>query len=476
MIRLSRTFLILAVVAIVGLIPLIGPQAQPAERLLKALRAQTGVPGMAAAVARDGELLWHFEVGFAELEKARPVGPDTIFRLASVSKAVCSVMAARLLEEGTLSLDARVGELLPQQPQQYRELLFRDLMTHSSGLPHYQLRDAGRGRRHYESALQGLAELGDRELVDVPGAAYLYSTHGFSLASAMMEAAAGQSFPDLFARLITGTAAGAGITLESLKRTYKDRSEIYAGHRGRAPRRLVREDFSYSWCGAGMQSSAAGLARFGASLFGPGGLLGQAGQALIRHPLAGRDGQEIKGDRWLMTLGWRRGRDQGGDVFIHHAGVTNGARSVLAVWPEKRLAAALVSNASWTGRMETTAEALAAAATASVEPPICPPSGSAAYRGSLAGAALTARIEWRAAGRDCIGRMSGENALAAWVSRFNFAAVSGFPLIQLDADRWGLVTPIGISILTGSASRLEGLVGSRLLELGRLDGPGEEEE
>jgi CubicO group peptidase (beta-lactamase class C family) len=468
--------LILAVVGLAGLVSFSGPQARPAERLLEALQAQTGAPGMAAAVARDGEVIWRSEVGLADVEKSKPVGPDTIFRLASVSKAVCSVIAAKLLEEGRLSLDARVGELLPRLPRQYKDILFRDLMTHSSGLPHYQPRDAGRGRRHYESALQGLAELGDRPLAHDPGTTYLYSTHGFSLASAMMEAAAGQTFSDLFAKLVSGNEAGARITLERLEGTYKDRSEIYAGNRGGAPRRLVREDFSYSWCGAGMQSSAASLARFGASLFGQRSLLGVAGQALIRQPLAGRSGESIEGDRWLMTLGWRLGRDHRGDPIIHHAGVTNGARSILAVWPEKRLAAVMLSNASWTGRMAATAEALALAATASVEARACPPRGSAAYRGSLAGEALEAQIEWRAARSDCTGLMSGENALSDWVSRFNFAEVSGFPLIRLAGQRWVLVTPIGGSILTGDASRLQGMVGSRPLELVRQDGPSEKEE
>ncbi len=460
-----RPFLIAVLAGVACLVQIAGVGALPADRILEALRTQTGVPGMAAAVARDGKVLWRYESGFADIEEAVKVGPETVFRLASVSKAVCAVMAAKLLEENTLSLDSRVGDLLPDQPRQYRELLFRELMTHSSGLPHYQLRDAARGRHHYERALDGLAELGDRNLSHEPGTAYLYSTYGFSLASAMMEAAAGKAFPDLFDRLIADTGAGTGITLERLDGANEDRSEIYQAARGGAARKLVREDFSYSWCGAGMQSSASSLARFGASLFGEQAALGEIGQALIRNPLVGRTGEQIEGDRWLMTLGWRRGWDHQGNFFIHHAGVTNGARSVLAVWPEEKLAVALLTNASWTGRMAATAEALAVAAMAPLTSGICPASQHTSYRGSLAGEALEAQIQWLTPGEDCIGLMTEEKALNDWVSRYNFAEVLGFPLIGLEKNRWVLVTPIGASILTGPPSRLSGLVGSRAFEL-----------
>ena len=370
-------------------------------------------------------------------------------------------MAATLVANQTLTIDTPTVDLLPDLPEQYHNLTLRDLMTHTSGLPHYQPRDGNRGDTRYASAIDGLAQLGDRPLVAPPGAGYRYSTHGFSLASALLEAATGKNFIELFDDLVAN-----GIALESEAmadgNTGTDRSRIYAG----AGDELVPEDFSYSWCGAGMEASAVALANYASTVFSdPNAIDGRARRLLI-EPLVDRDGESVDADRWTMTLGLRRSTDASGDVYIHHAGVTNGARSIVAVWPATGLAAALLSNASWTGRMEDTAVALAVAATAVENEHRCTP-GVADYTGRLRGDPLAAGIEWRSDRHGCRGRMTGGNALSSWTASFNFGRASGPALIPLGDDRWGLVTPIGIAILSGNQASLEGRVGSRELWLER---------
>jgi hypothetical protein len=59
-------------------------------------------------------------------------------------------------------------------------LTMRDLMTHTSGLPHYEARDFARGRKNYRRASAGLEQIGDQSLTSPPGTSYLYSTHGSS--------------------------------------------------------------------------------------------------------------------------------------------------------------------------------------------------------------------------------------------------------------------------------------------------------
>lgn len=439
------------------------PSAVPANpaTLLDRLREQTGIPGMAAAVSIDGRLAWHGESGFADIEARRPVSPDTRFRLASVSKFVCSIMAAEVVADELLALDTRAGDVLPTLPRQYHELTLRDLLTHTSGLPHYQPRDSNRGETHYASAIDGLAQLGDRPLIARPGEQYVYSTHGFSLASAMLEAATGRNFIELFDEI-----AGAGIALESeamaVAKASDDRSRIYAG----AGDELEREDFSYSWCGAGMEATATALSNYVSAVFSGPDAIDRTARRLLIEPLDSRDGTVVDAGRWTMTLGVRRSTDATGDVYVHHAGVTNGARSIVAVWPARGLAVALLSNASWTGRMEDTAVALGLAATAAVDEPGCAP-GAADYVGRLRDEPLEARIEWSPDPEGCRGRLTGDNALTSWTDGFNFGGADGPMLIPLGRERWGLVTPIGIAILSGNQAALTGLVGSRQLSLQR---------
>lgn len=441
-------------------------QAAPLDELLDALLEQTGVPGISVAVSRQGVTLWRGEAGFADLEIDKPVAADTIFRLASVSKAVCSVIAAKLVETEVLAVDTRVGALLPELPEQYHPLTLRDLMTHTSGLPHYEARDFGRGRDHYESAVAGLEQLGDRALLSRPGSDYLYSTHGFSLASAMMERAADRTFIELFDESVArGTMA-----LESTRHRSVRRTAIYEVSRNGGARNIEREDFSYSWCGAGMESSAVDVSLFASTLFGEHGVLGEAGQQLLAAPMPDRNGNIVTAERWSMTLGWRRSQDVRGDTFLHHAGVTNGARSILAVWPETGLAVALLSNASWSGRMEDTAVAFALAAQADESladksSADCPDPGRYEYSGRSRDAAIEGTITWQHSAAACAALLAGDNELTAWFSRFNYGVVDEQPLIWLGNSRWGLVSSIGVSILSRNGMRLEGLVASGSLRL-----------
>lgn len=56
----------------------------------------------------DGRLVHEAGYGLADVENARPCRPDTVMRIASISKAVTATIAARLVDEGKLDLDASV--------------------------------------------------------------------------------------------------------------------------------------------------------------------------------------------------------------------------------------------------------------------------------------------------------------------------------------------------------------------------------
>jgi CubicO group peptidase (beta-lactamase class C family) len=436
---------------------------------MRALHEQTGVPGLSAAVSVHGNLVWHGESGAADVLGGKPVQQNTVFRLASVSKAVCSVIAAKLVEDGSIDIDARAGDLMPDLPQQYDSLTLRDLMTHTSGLPHYEARDFARGRKNYASAMAGLEQLGDRDLVSPPGTTYLYSTHGFSLAGAMMEQASGKSFSELFDSTIRTTSRQGTLALESESQGSNLQTRIYEGKKNGDPRELERENFSYSWCGAGMESTATELSNFTSSLFGPRGLLSPLGQRLLTQPLPDRNGDIVITNRWVMTLGWRQSTDIRGERYIHHSGVTNGARSILAIWPKSGLAVSLLSNAAWTGRMEDTAVAFALASERAGVEKNCVETISQSYRGSFREQPITATIKWQDSAGYCPGRLEGTNALTEWLSQFNFSNPNGHKLVHLIKNRWGLVTPIGISILTGDPSKFSGLVGSGEVVFVRTD-------
>ena len=115
-----------------------------------------GVPGAAVAVVRDGEVVYLKGHGVREAGGDRSVTPDTVFPLASCTKAFTTTILAMLVDEGKMSWDDPVRKHLDwfhlSDPLADRDVTLRDLVTHRTGLrrPRHALvslaRKAGRNR------------------------------------------------------------------------------------------------------------------------------------------------------------------------------------------------------------------------------------------------------------------------------------------------------------------------------------------
>src|SRR5687768_15130467 len=71
------------------------------------------VPGAVALVLRDGRPVYERAFGWSDKESGRKMATDTIFRIASQSKALTSVAILALMEEGALSLNSPVSQFIP---------------------------------------------------------------------------------------------------------------------------------------------------------------------------------------------------------------------------------------------------------------------------------------------------------------------------------------------------------------------------
>ena len=108
------------------------------------------LPGLLVAVVRDDRLAWLGTRGFRDVEAGRPVEPDTIYRIYSMTKPVTTAAALMLYEEGRFQLDDPVAKHLPafaetrvfagggadsfETEPLVRPITVHDLMTHTSGL------------------------------------------------------------------------------------------------------------------------------------------------------------------------------------------------------------------------------------------------------------------------------------------------------------------------------------------------------
>lgn len=106
------------------------------QREIDRLAGELGVPGAAVGIV-DGDAEHALSTGIASVRTGTPVTPDTLFQIGSTSKTVTATAAMRLVEDGALSLDTRVQEVLPGfrlgDPGALDALRVRHLLTHSGG-------------------------------------------------------------------------------------------------------------------------------------------------------------------------------------------------------------------------------------------------------------------------------------------------------------------------------------------------------
>ena len=236
-------------------------------------------------------------IGFADVENAVPCSRETRMRIASVSKAITMLAAARLWENGKLDLDAPVQRYVPTFPQKTVDgkpvtITTRQLVSHLAGIRHYSKINKEEGKKEasaaematsgktssrkekgsdqvpttkgkensltkgkestltysageyalseyhikdeFDSVEKSLKLFADDDLMHAPGSKYLYSTHGWTLVSAVVEGASGEKFlshlskmlkqlglryitPEYTRPLISGRARWVHFLLQTLK-------------------------------------------------------------------------------------------------------------------------------------------------------------------------------------------------------------------------------------------------------------------
>jgi N-acyl-D-amino-acid deacylase len=115
---------------------------------MKDILARHQVPGATVAITRAGRLVLARGYGWADVENRRVMQPKSRFVLASVSKAITSAAAMKLVEQGRLKLDDRAFELLGEirspsgttPDPRLKQITVQMLMHHAGGCIHKRVR------------------------------------------------------------------------------------------------------------------------------------------------------------------------------------------------------------------------------------------------------------------------------------------------------------------------------------------------
>ncbi|NIY12793.1 MAG: serine hydrolase, partial [Gemmatimonadetes bacterium] len=169
----------------------LGSRVERAVDMLRAHQDTSGVAGLSAAIAVDGRLVWAGGFGHASVQQAAEAGPEMVSRVGSISKPIAAVAAMALWDEGKLDLDAPITTYLPDYPAANGGITLRQLMSHTAGVRHYR-DDEFLSNQRYDDVMSPLTVFWQDSLLFEPGTEYSYSTYGWTVVSAVTEAADGE--------------------------------------------------------------------------------------------------------------------------------------------------------------------------------------------------------------------------------------------------------------------------------------------
>ncbi len=110
-------------------------QSQAMDRLLASQMTANQIPGLAAAVIKDGKVVKRVTLGVANVQTRAPITGEVPFQLSSTTKSFTATSVLLLVSDGRLHLSDRLGDLLEGLPPPWQSVTVRQLLSHTSGLP-----------------------------------------------------------------------------------------------------------------------------------------------------------------------------------------------------------------------------------------------------------------------------------------------------------------------------------------------------
>jgi CubicO group peptidase (beta-lactamase class C family) len=339
-------------------------QAQTLNARLDALLnewKEKNAPGMAAALVRDGRIEYHKVFGFADLERHKPITPDTQFLLASLTKQFTAMAIMILAERHKLQFDDSLAKFCPEFPDYARMITIRNLLNHTAGLTQYQELLVGKPDENYFrssksppaahefTAAEALGALSRQpKLRFSPGEKFEYSDSAYVVLAQIIERLTGERYAEFLKETIFDPLGMQDtLVVDERKQKVPRLALAYQKRNGRW------QDITYSpensiYGEDGIYSTINDLYKWDQALY-TDRLVSHATLEMAFTGGRANDGKELRTELFTHPssygFGWFISSMHGEKVVEHSGGWSGYATQILRV-PGRRVTAIVLTNAS----------------------------------------------------------------------------------------------------------------------------------
>jgi CubicO group peptidase (beta-lactamase class C family) len=295
-------------------------------------------PGIAVLIAKDGQPLYRKGFGYADINKKKPVLPDTKFRIGSVTKQFTAAAILKLQEANLLNVNDKLSKYIPDFPRG-DEVTLHHLLTHTSGIHSYT--------GNFDFIQKVVKPIHPDSLINAikkdpydfnPGERMLYNNSGYFILGYIIGKVSGKPYDvylqETFFKPLGMVNTGvhyAGIKLDHEAKGYSKTNTGYA----------ESLDWDMSWAGGAgaLYSTLDDLLKWNTALYG-GKILKEESMKAALTPAKLKDGSD---PAMQYGYGLMFTKVRGLDV-IGHSGGLHGFITQLVYYPKENISVVMYSN------------------------------------------------------------------------------------------------------------------------------------
>ncbi len=308
---------------------------QKFEDFVRRQMARDQTPGLSIAFMKD-DFVWAKGYGFADLENQSPAKAESAYRLASITKPMTAIAILQLAEKGKINLDAEVQTYVPYFPKKPWPVTVRQVLGHLGGISHYKNYEQEGHFKTPKSTRESIAVFETFDLVAEPGTRYSYSSYGYNLLGAVVEAASGMKYGDYMRQNIWQPLGMNDTRMDDPLEIIPNRVRGYQLVEGKV-KNSEFVDISSRFAAGGVRSTAPDLLKFAKGVI-DGKLVSADTTRMMSTSMSTKAGRLTN-----YGMGWETSPNSGRYMLVHSGGQQE-TRTLLYVLPSRNMALAVGVN------------------------------------------------------------------------------------------------------------------------------------